>query len=308
MLELPASFLRGSYPPLVTPFRHGSVDYDAYAALVERHIADGSHGILVNGTTGEPSTLTLEERRRLLEIAVEACRRRVPVVAATGSQSHAETVALTEHAEAAGAEALLVVTPYYIRPPQRGIAAYFKDIARRTSLPLMMYHIPGRAAVSVNLDTLVEIAEAAPNFVGMKHASTDLSLLSDALDRIGPDFRVFAGLEDLSLPMLALGAAGMMNAVGNIWPRRVADLFEAVESGNLKLAREIHYQLWGLNQAVFFDTNPIPLKYMMKRTGLLPENEHRLPMMPASQEVAARCDQVLRAVGLITGNGAEAAA
>src|SRR5581483_7565751 len=214
----------------------------------------------------------------------------IPVVAATGSQSHAETVRITEGADQAGADALLVVTPYYIRPPQRGLVAYFADVARRSPLPLMAYHIPGRAAVTLEPATIEQIAAAAPTFVGMKHASTDLALVTETRRRLGPDFRVFAGLEDLSLPMLAVGACGLMNAVGNVAPARVAALYEAVAKGDLDAARELHDSLWELNQAVFWDINPIPIKYLMRRLGLLANNEHRLPMVPASEDLEARLD------------------
>src|SRR6516165_2572172 len=154
MLKLDPDFLRGSYPPLVTPFRNGQVDYETYASLVERQIREGSHGIVVNGTTGEPSTLTVQERNRLVDVAVKAVHGRIPVVAATGSQSHAESIELTLAAEKAGAAAVLVVTPYFIRPPQRGLVEYFLDIGRRTSLPFLLYHIPGRASVDLKVETI----------------------------------------------------------------------------------------------------------------------------------------------------------
>jgi len=145
VIALPAQFLRGSYPPLVTPFRGDRVDCDAYASLVDFQVREGSHGIVVNGTTAEPSLLSVAERKRLCEVALQAAARRLPVVVATGSQSHAETVELTEHAAAVGADALLVVTPYYVRPPQRGLVEYFADLARRSPLPFLLYHIPGRS-------------------------------------------------------------------------------------------------------------------------------------------------------------------
>jgi 4-hydroxy-tetrahydrodipicolinate synthase len=299
VIELAAGLLRGSYPPLVTPFRGDRVDDDVYVTLVDYQVKEGSHGIVVNGTSAEPSLLTITERKHIAELAIRAARGRLPVVVATGSQSHAETVELTEHAAAAGADAVLVVTPYYVRPPQRGLVEYFADLAGRTPLPLLLYHIPGRAAVSLTIDSLIAIAERAPTFVGMKHASDDLGLVSDALQRLGPEFRIMVGLEELSLPMLALGAAGMVNAVGNLAPRKVAALHRAVADGNIVEARRVHFELLELNRAVFFDTNPIPIKYMMKRVGLLPENSHRLPMMPATPELAARLDAVLQRAGLL---------
>ncbi len=291
--------LKGSIPPLVTPFRRGAVDYDAYAKLVAFQIQEGSHGILVNGTTAEPSTLSVEERNRLVDIAVQAAAGRVPVVAATGSQSLRETRELTQYAAEAGADALLIVTPYYIRPPQRGLVAYYLELASMTELPWMVYHIPGRAAVNVTIDTLKELRAKSPTFIGMKHAANDLALVSECHASLGSDFRIFVGLEELSFPMMAVGACGLMNAVGNLRPRILADLCDAVWRGDLATAQQLHHRLFEINQAVFFDTNPIPMKYMMRRLGILEVNEHRLPMVPATPELERRLDGVLRRAGLI---------
>ncbi len=298
MIELGDDELLGSYPPLVTPFRDGEVDLDAYAGLVEHQVAEGSHGIVVNGTTAEPSTLTTEERARLVTVAVDAAAGRIPVVAATGSQSHAETVWLTGQATEAGADAVLIVTPYYLQPPQRGLVEYFVDVGRRTDRPVLLYHIPGRTAVAVTVETVERIAERLPSFVGMKHAVNDLGFVSDVLPRVGKGFRIFVGLEGLSLPMLAVGATGLMNAVGNLVPGKVAALYDAVAAGSLEQARTIHDQLYELSRSVFYDTNPIPMKYMMRRLGLLAANEHRLPMVPADAALEARLDDVLARAGL----------
>ena len=299
MMKLPKDFLCGSYPPLVTPFKNGEVDYETYARLVEHQIAEGSHGIVVTGTTGEPSTLAVEERIKLAELAVKTAKGRIPVVAATGSQSHADSIVLTEAAKGAGADAVLIVTPYFIRPPQRGLVEYYVDLGKRTDLPVMIYHIPGRAAVNVTVDTVAAIAERLPRLVGIKHAFNDLGFVTELLARLGFEFRVHVGLEDLSFPMLAVGASGLMNAVGNIAPRKVAELYELTAAGKLAEARALHYALFELNSAVFFDTNPIPMKYMMKRLGILPNEEHRLPMVPATPDVAKRCDAVLVRAGLL---------
>lgn len=296
--------LKGSIPPLVTPIRNGAVDYDTYAGLVEFQIQDGSHGILVNGTTAEPSTLTIEERNRLVDIAVSVAGKRVPVVAATGSQSLRETRQLTEHAARAGADSLLIVTPYYIRPPQRGLVAYYLELASISQLPWMVYHIPGRTAVSVTIDTLKELKDRSPHFVGMKHAVNDLGFVSECLSVLGAEFRIFAGLEELSFPMMAVGACGLMNAVGNLRPRVLADLCDAVWKNDLSRARTLHQALLEINQAVFFDTNPIPMKYMMRRLGILPVNEHRLPNVPATPELERRLDNVLRRAGLLRDHAA----
>ena len=290
--------LRGSIPPLITPFKNGEVDYDRYAELVEFQIKEGSHGILVNGTTAEPSTLTTEERNRLVTLSVEAAAGRVPVVAATGSQSLAESRVLTEHALKAGVDSLLIVTPYYIRPPQRGLVAYYLELARGHDVPWMIYHIPGRTAVSVTLDTLKACKDGSPHFVGIKHAVNDLGFASECLHEFGHDFKVFVGLEELSFPMMAVGACGLMNAVGNLKPKVLAEMCEAVFAGDLATGRCLHDQLLEINKAVFFDTNPIPMKYMMKKLGLLTQNEHRLPMMSATPELEAKLDGVLERAGL----------
>jgi 4-hydroxy-tetrahydrodipicolinate synthase len=294
------SGLKGSIPPLITPFQQGLVDYDAYARMVQFQVDEGSHGILVNGTTAEPASLSIDERNRIVEVAVEAAAGRVPVVAATGSQSLAETEALTDYAVQSGADALLIVTPYYSKPPQRGLVDYYLALAGRHDLPWMVYHIPGRTAVSVTLDTLRELRERSPTFVGMKHAAADLGFVTQCLTTLGEDFRIFVGLEELSFPMMAIGACGLMNAVGNLRPRVLAQLCEAVWASDVPAARAIHDRLLELNQAVFFDTNPIPIKYMMKRLGLIPDNEHRLPMMPATPELERRLDAVLQRAGLLT--------
>jgi 4-hydroxy-tetrahydrodipicolinate synthase len=296
--------LRGSFVPLVTPFDEDlRVDYATYARLVDRQAARGSHGVVVTGTSGEPSSLTVPERAELVRIAVQASAGRLPVVAATGGQSLAETVDLTRQAEAAGADAVLVVTPYYSVPPQRGLVEYFAAVGGVTGLPLLIYHIPGRAAVTISVDSVARIADRLPTLAGMKYAGRDLGYLTDLLVRLGRDFAVFAGLEELSLPMMAIGARGLMNAAGNVAPGPVARLADAVNAGDLTLARDLHFRLDRLNKAIFWDTNPIPVKYLLQATGVLPAARHRLPMMPATPELAARLDQLLAELGDLIDDG-----
>ena len=296
-MPLPLERLKGSIPPLLTPFRNGAVDYDTYAGLIERQIREGSHGILVNGTTSEPASLTNEERNRIVTLAMEVVSGRVPVVAATGSQSFADTKLLTDHAVKAGVDALLIVTPYYSVPPQRGMIRYYLELTKDIETPWMIYHIPGRAAVSVTVDTVREIRDKSPTFVGMKHAARDLDFVSDCFAAAGRDLRIFVGLEDLSFPMMAIGACGLMNAVGNLRPKVLAELCDAVWAGDLARGRELHDRLHEINRAIFFDANPIPLKYMAKKLGIIPTNEHRLPMAPATPELEKRLDAVLARAG-----------
>src|SRR6185436_6675337 len=253
-MPLPLDRLKGSMPPIITPFAAGDVDYDTYARLVEFQIREGSHGILVNGTTSEPAALTTDERNRLVDIAIGTANRRVPVVACTGSQSLWETRLLTAHAVAAGADALLIVTPYYTRPQQRGLVQYYLEVMRGIETPWMIYHIPGRTAVSVTVDTVKELKDRSPTFVGMKHAVADLDFVTECLAGVGHDFRIFVGLEDLSFPMMSIGACGLMNAVGNLRPRLLAEMCAAMWRGDLKTAQDLHHRLHEVNKAVFFDT------------------------------------------------------
>ena len=291
--------IRGSIPPVITPFVNGEVDYKTYASLIEHQIKNGSHGILVNGTTAEPSTLTLDERNKLINIAVEVANGKIPVIAGTGSQSIIETKILTNHAVKAGVDSLLIVTPYYIKPPQRGLIEYYLELTEKIDIPWMIYHIPGRTAVNVTLETMKILSDKSANFVGMKHAVNDLGFVSECLSAFGPDFKIFVGLEELSFPMLSIGACGLMNAVGNLRPNILSEMCEAVWNKNNERGLELHHQLLEINQAVFYDTNPIPIKYMMKKLGIMKNNEHRLPMMSATVELEKRLDIVLRNSGLL---------
>lgn len=292
------SKIKGSIPPIITPFNNNQVDYQAYAGLVEFQINKGSHGILVNGTTAEPSTLTVAERNKTVDMAIATNNGRLPVIAATGSQSLLESKTLTRYAAEAGVDALLIVTPYYIRPPQRGLIEYFLDVMDGIDTPWMIYHIPGRASVSITLETVKELKDRSSNFIGMKHAVNDLAFVSECIDAF-PDYLVFVGLEELSFPEMAIGAVGLMNAVGNLRPDLLAEMCQAVWDNDLAKGRGIHQRLLELNQSVFFDTNPIPIKYMMKRLGIIPENHHRLPMMPAEAALEKKLDGVLERAGLL---------
>ena len=291
--------IRGSIPPIITPFVNGEVDYKTYASLIEHQIKNGSHGILVNGTTAEPSTLTLDERNNLINIAVEVANGKIPVIAGTGSQSIIETKILTNHAVRAGVDSLLIVTPYYIKPPQRGLIEYYLELTEKIDIPWMIYHIPGRTAVNVTLETMKILSDKSANFVGMKHAVNDLGFVTECLSAFGSDFKIFVGLEELSFPMLSIGACGLMNAVGNLRPNILSEMCEAVWNKNNERGLELHHQLLEINQAVFYDTNPIPIKYMMKKLGIMKNNEHRLPMMSATVELEKRLDIVLRNSGLL---------
>lgn len=285
--------------PLVTPFHNEEINYAAFEALVHNQIEHGSHGIVVAGTTGEAFALTSEERMRLLEVAVNVGKGRLVVVASTGTDSLVETLRLSQQAERVGADALLIVTPPFMRPPQRGIAEYYRRIGSSTSLPFLINNNPGRTGVALTVETVDQIAASCPNLVGIDHAVADFGFVALILERLGPDFRVFAGFEEMGFPMMAIGASGVMNAVGNIAPRRIERLCTLTAKSEMHEARELHNHLAELNAAIRADTNPIPIKYMMRKIGLLPSNEHRLPMVPATPELEAQLDAVLERAGLI---------
>jgi 4-hydroxy-tetrahydrodipicolinate synthase len=282
---LKTAFLQGAFTPLVTPFKNGAIDYDLYAQLIEWQIGQGTHGLLVNATSGEPTTLTLEEKASLIELAVKTSAGRLRVVAGTACESHADTVTMLKRAEKAGADAVVVVTPYYVRPPQRGLVAYFTDLARRTDLPLLIYHIPVRAAVAVTAETFEAIAEKAPNFVGLKNTDDNLPLCTRLLKRLGPEFRIFGGLEGTSFAMLTEGGCGTMITSSNFAPKHIAKLNDLCLAGQLAEARTLFLSLEDLMAATSLDSSPIPTKCIMKLMRLIPDNEHRLPMAPATLEL-----------------------
>ena len=298
-MKLEPAFLRGSYTPMVTPFREGKVDYEQFASLIERQVKGGTHGVVVAGSSGEATSLTVKEREQLFRTAVDTAKGRIVVVAGAGSASYDETAELCTAAEKVGVDALLVVTPYYVRPPQGALVEYFVQIGKKTPLPLIIYHIPGRAAVSLAAQTVARIADRTPTLAGIKHAAHDLDLVSELRIGLGPDFRVFCGLESLSLPMLVIGAAGVMNAVGNLDPARVSALCNAAASGRWDEARKVHYELFSIAQSIFLETNPIPLKYMMARMGLLASPEVRLPLVRLDSDRERILDDVLRSGRLV---------
>lgn len=291
--------LHGAYCPLVVPFRDGRIDFDTYGKLIERQIAAGSHGLLVNATSGEPTTLTVQERGDLVAFAIKTSNGRRPVCAGTASESFEATAALIDRFDKAGADSILVVTPYYAAPPQRGAVAYFTRLGARTQRPFLVYHIPGRAGFTLTVDTLAAIKEQVPHFAGLKNTDTDVGFVTGALARLGRDFRIFAGLELPTLPMLAIGGCGMMITASNVAPALVAQLYETFAKGDREAATALNLKLYPLFRAVALESSPIPVKYMLKRLGVLASNEHRSPLVPAAAEVERQLDKVLAGLGLL---------
>lgn len=290
--------LRGSAVPLVTPFRAGSFDEAAFRDLVEFQIEHGSHGIGCTGTTGEPTSLTAEEREYVIETAVSAARGRVPVFAGTGSNNFAETLRFTKFAQRVGADCALVIVPYYNKPTQQGLYRHFRGIADEVpDLPLILYNIPGRAAVNLAPATIARLARDCRNIVGVKEANTNFTQVSEVLARCGRNFLVYSGIEALCFPMLCLGGAGHVSATGNILPREVAELFNLTEAGKWDAARDLHYQLLDMNDVLFIETNPGPVKTALGLMGLI-DPELRLPLAPLYPENEAKLRQVLANYGL----------
>lgn len=292
--------LRGSIVPLVTPFTDGNqVDHQALKRLIEWHIQEGSHGISVTGTTGEPSALTLEEREAVFETAVRAVGGRVPVLLGTGSTNLDETLRLTRRAEELGADAALVIVPYYNRPSQEGLFQHFTTVARSTNLPLVIYNIPGRTATNMEPATLKRIRDRAPNVIGVKESNRDFEQVTRVLHLLGRDFLVYSGIESLCFPMLAVGGAGHISATANLMPRAVADLYNWAAEGRWQEAQDLHYRLFPLNDVLFLETNPGPLKAAMGLAGHITPHL-RLPLVPVSSQHLAMIRHTLAEYGLIS--------
>ena len=292
-------FLQGAYCPLIVPFRDGKIDFETYGKLIERQIVEGSHGLLVNATSGEPTTLTVEERGQLVEFVIKTSKGRRPVCAGTASESFEATASLIDRFDKAGADSILVVTPFYVSPPQRGVVSYFDKLGARTRKPFLIYHIPGRAGFALTVDTLEAIKDQVPHFAGLKNTDTDVGFVTGALARLGRDFRIFAGLELPTLPMLGIGGCGMMITASNVAPRLVAQLYNTFAKGDIDGAIALNLKLYPLFRGVALESSPIPVKYMLKRLGVLKANEHRSPLVPASPDVEKQLDKILAEIGLV---------
>lgn len=291
--------LEGSIVPIVTPFKNGSIDDGTLERMIERQIDSGSHGVSVGGTTGEPAAQTIEEREHVIDVAVRCARGRVPVVPGTGTVNLEETLRLTKFARKAGAAAALIITPYYVKPNQEGLFRFFGAVAEAVpDLPQIVYNIPGRAAVDVLPATLARLARSFKNIVGVKQSVRDLDAVSWTLKLCGRDFLVYCGLESLTYPMTVLGGRGMIAATANWLPSEMARLYDLARAGKHAEALDLHYFLLEANEAIFWDTNPIPLKTVLSWMGFI-EKEWRLPLGPASPEVEAKLRKMADSYGLL---------
>jgi 4-hydroxy-tetrahydrodipicolinate synthase len=270
--------LEGTYTALVTPFRaDGELDLDGLTSLVEWQIESGVDGLVPCGSTGEAATLSHAEHTRVVQHVVEVASGRVPVIAGTGSNSTAEALALTRQAREAGADAALLISPYYNKPTQEGIYRHYRKIAEDVGLPLVLYNIPGRTGSRINPDTTGRLSRV-PGVIGLKEAGGDLGLTSQTLAACSAEFTVLSGDDSLTLPMLALGARGVISTSSNVAPREMSALVHAWLDGDLAGAREAHYRLLPLMDALFIETNPIPVKTALALLGRIRDGGLRLPL------------------------------
>lgn len=282
----------GSHVAIVTPFRKGKVDERALGDLIEWQIAKGTNGIVPCGTTGESATLSHEEHNRVIELTVEVVRRRVPVTAGTGSNSTDEAISLTKHAKGAGADAALLITPYYNKPTQEGLYRHYKAIAEAVDLPLVLYNIPGRTGVNMLPATVARLA-VIPNIVGVKEGSGVIQQASDIVQTCGGRLAVLAGDDAMTLPMMAVGGQGVITVTANIAPTEMANMVKAFAAGNIEEARRLHFQLSPLFAALFYETNPIPVKEALGMMGKI-DPELRLPLCPMGKENRDKLMQVMK--------------
>jgi 4-hydroxy-tetrahydrodipicolinate synthase len=289
---------QGSIVAMVTPFKAGKIDEPKVKELVELHVKHGTDAIVPCGTTGESPTLTHDEHHHMVEMVVAAAAGRIPVIAGTGSNSTAEAIGLTKHAEGAGAQAALVVNPYYNKPTQEGLYRHFRAVAEATALPIIVYNIQGRTAVNIETDTMARLARDCANIVGVKEASGSLDQMSQVILACGPDFSVLSGDDNITLPLLAIGGRGVISVIANIVPRETSEMVHTALDGDWKRARELHYKLFPLARAAFLETNPIPIKEAMAMAGLL-EPEFRLPMCRMGDANRQKLRGILESFGLV---------
>ena len=287
----------GAIVAIVTPFKNGLVDEDAFRRLIEEQIAAGTDGIVPCGTTGESTTLSHEEHDRVVEITIDAVNKRVPVIAGTGSNSTAEALRLTRHAWEAGADGALLVCPYYNRPTQEGLYLHYRTVAEKVPIPIIVYNIPSRTGTNMFTETLARLSKI-PNIVGVKEASGSIKQMSDVIHMCGPDFDVLSGDDIFTLPLLALGGKGVISTVSNIVPGDMAGLVDAFLAGDLEKARALHFRMSPLIDSIFIETNPIPVKAALAMMGKI-DGELRLPLCPMMEKNEAVLKKVMQEYGLI---------
>ena len=294
---------KGSITALVTPFRNGKVDEATFTRFIDWQIAEGTNGLVPVGTTGESPTLDHEEHKRVIELTVKAAKKRVPVIAGTGSNSTDEAVELSQFAEKAGADAVLVVTPYYNKPSQEGLYRHFKAVNDAIGIPIIIYNIPSRSVVDMSVQTMARCYELK-NIAGVKDATANLARPSQTRAALGPDFCQLSGEDATALGFMAHGGAGCISVASNVAPRLCAEFQKACLAGDFKKALALQDRLTPLHEVLFVETNPGPIKYAVSRLGF-GTAEMRLPMVGVSEATRKAVDQVLRQLDLIDAKAAE---
>lgn len=293
---MPMPPFQGSITALITPFKNGEIDAKAFQRLVEWQIDQGTHGLVPVGTTGESPTLSHEEHARVIELCIEAASGRVPVIAGTGSNSTAEAVALTRHAKSAGADGVLVVTPYYNKPTQEGLYLHFKAINDAADIPIIIYNIPSRSVVDMSVETMARLFKL-PNISGVKDATANMARVSQQRAALGKDFIQLSGEDATALGFMAHGGQGCISVTANIAPALCSEFQLACLGGNFKRALELHDRLMPLHDSLFVESNPGPVKYAAEKLGLC-SSATRLPLAPLMPNSKARVDAALSQVGL----------
>jgi len=285
---------RGTFTALVTPFHDGAIDTSAFAKLIESQIAAGITGIVVVGTTGESPTLSHEERKQVIRLAVTTANKRCQVLAGTGSNATDHAVADTKTAEKLGADGALIVAPYYNKPSQEGLFRHFKTIADATSLPIVLYNIPGRCGVDITPDTVARLAKECRNIVSIKEASGSVERICELRVRLPDSFTILSGDDSLTLPFMSVGAAGVVSVASNLFPAEVCALVRAFESSDVKSATKLHHKMFPLFKDLFIEPNPVPVKTALDWRGAMSGNV-RLPLCEMSEANRARLRKTLDA-------------
>lgn len=294
---------KGSITALVTPFKNGSLDEEGLARLVDWQITEGTHGLVPTGTTGESPTLDFDEHKRVIEVTIEAAKGRVPVIAGTGSNATEEAIELSQHAEKAGANGLLIVNPYYNKPSQEGLYQHFKAIHDAVGIPIVIYNIPGRTNVDMSVETMARIYEMK-NVVGVKDATANIARVSQQRAAMGPEFNQLSGEDATALGFMAHGGSGCISVASNVAPRLCSELQNACMRGDFAAALKLQDRLMPLFDAMFVETNPGPVKYAVSRLGIC-SAEMRLPMVPVTDATKKVVDAAMAKVGLLQAAAAE---
>jgi len=293
------SMFKGSIVALITPFKDGAIDRKSLKRLIDFHVEKGTDGIVIAGTTGESATLTFSEHEDLIKMAVEFADKRIPIIAGTGANATHEAIALTKSAEKAGADGSLQIVPYYNKPTQEGIYQHFKAIAEETSIPLILYNIPSRTGVDMLPETFARLYSDFPNVIGIKEATGNVARVSEMISLTNPDVVILSGDDALTLPMMAVGAKGVISVANNLVPEDIATMCRLALEGRFEEARQIHDRYWKLFKTLFIETNPIPVKTAAYLMGLIDDIEMRLPLYYMKPENEEKLKSVLKDYGLI---------